>query len=256
MAIVLALLIVISIPFAYGYSLFLQLKELKKSSLIFIFGREMYAVPIKVLKEMRRYPANVRHPASRHQDGGRYPIERSKTRKVWVVKSVCPELCDGELVLTEMTHRITEIKIVNEGKSPDLNSKVIRQLSAPLKELYCQLEPKLLELNQQIRELEQIERLTRSSEVYATQADLYARAASQLRDLVREGQELRRECLRFIRETLIGAEVSKFEPDTLPDALAWKLQFQTRYQAINEQYQTLRDEVEVLSTLRGEIDSI
>jgi hypothetical protein len=257
MALLLASLVIIAIPFAYYYLLFLpRLKKLEKSNVIFIFERKIYAVPIKVLEETQNYPVNVWQPASRHQEQGRYPTEIQRTGKAWVVKSVCPGLCNGELVFAEMSHRIDGVKIIDEEKSLSLDSKVTRQVSALVKELYCQLEPKLLELNQKISELERVERLARSSEVYAKQAHLYARAASQLRNLIREGQELRDECLRFIRETLIGAEISKFEPDALPDALAWKLQFQVKYRAINEQYQTLRDEVEALSTLRRGTDSV
>ncbi len=200
-----------------------KLSKLKEGSVsvIQINKGKKYAIPVEVLKE---------------------------SGQGWVVKAVRPELGHSTISFVEQTHPVRKIRLVNEQEAPT----VARQVSAPVKELYGDLEAKLAELKRKIAELERIEALVRSSEIYAPQAELYARALRQLHSMVEDGYALRQKCKTFIRETLIGAEISKLEPTTLPDVSDWKIEFQEKYKAISSQYQTLNDEVEALVSLQKE----
>ena len=215
------------------YYVFFSLPKLSKLrdgkvDVIKIGKQENYAVPIKVFKEPRRG---------------------------WMVRSVCPILQNTTVSFVEQSHPLKEVGLVDASKPHTLAYEVSKQVSAPTKELYGELESKLDELQQKIVELERIEALARSSEIYSQQADLYARALRQLHDMVEDGYKLRKKCKAFIRETLIGAEISKLEPTALPDSLGWKIEFQEKYKAISTQYQILNDEIEALVSLRKEADS-
>lgn len=222
---------------AKRYFLLLEVSTLKTADVIFLPKQHAYAIAIDVFQQEREIVRPTEQRTYKHR------------RQEWMVKSIRPELNGDQVEFVESIDPIEDVAIVaEEANSNNLDLEIARQVSLPVKEIYS-LKPKLMEFDQKVEELRRKERLANSSEVYTEKAQLFARASVQVEELISAGDKLRVDCLKFIRETLIGAELAKFDPETLPDPLEWKLKFQTTGEAFSERLQMLRDEINAFSEL-------
>ena len=92
--------------------------------------------------------------------------------------------------------------------------------------------PQLAKFREQDAELERLENLVSTSEMYHSKVHLYQRARNQIQKLIDQAENLKREYSKCIREILIGAEISQFDPNTMSDILERKLTLHSKYEAL------------------------
>jgi hypothetical protein len=223
---------------AKHFFVLLEVSTLKTTNVIFLPKQQAYAIPIDLFQQEREIVRTTANRTYKHR------------RKEWMVKSIRPELNGDQVEFVESIDRIDQAEIIPEdthASNFDLN--IARQVSRPSKDIYCKVQPKLIEFKQTVAELKQKEKLAKSSAIYTKQAQLFSRASEQVEKLIDDNERYRNQCLEFIRETLIGAELARFNPDILPDPLEWNLRLQTKRKELDEQFQKLRDEMATFSEL-------
>ncbi len=166
------------------------------------------------------------------------------------IDSVRAVLNNGVVKLTEAAYqfdRVQETSRVKQNNQREL--EIAKQVSYSLKTMY-QIAPKIGEFKQKIDELKQAKKLASLSEVYAEKVLDYSKIIAQIEETIENARKLHDECFKLIGEILIGAELAKFDPDTMSEPGEWKLQFATRANAITEQFQFLQDKEKAYSELR------
>jgi hypothetical protein len=166
------------------------------------------------------------------------------------IDTVRAVLTNGIVELTESSYSFDRVKGTSRVSERDLRElEIAHQVSYSLKTMY-QIDPKIEEFKQKIDELKQAKKLASLSEVYAEKVLDYSKIISQIEETIENAKQLRHECFKLIGEILIGAELAKLNPDTISEPAMWKLQFATRSNAINEQFQFLQDKEKAYSELR------
>ena len=202
--------------------------QVKKSNLLYLTKQELYIIPLEWTKKAKD--------------------------KYWKVKYVYPWLLNNKLSFTEGVAPINQLRLVKSASRKNLKleamkQEAMKQVAAPTQEIFPKILPQMTEFQQQIQELSRLKNLALSSNLYSEKASLFSRAIIQLENLEQDSKILRGKSLNYIREVLIGVELSGFNPDILPDPIEYHLNFQQQYNLIKEQYETIRLEVEAYNSL-------
>ncbi len=166
----------------------------------------------------------------------------------YTVTTVQPQLNGNGIIFPEFIYKPKEVDIVVESQQSAFLT--MKQVANPTKDIFIKIIPQIIELDRKISELIHLENLAASSDVYAAQSHLYLRARQQIQDLRSNAEKLHQECKKFIREVLIGEELARFNPDSIPDLASYKFMFDAQYQVINQRYQMLNDEMQAYAELR------
>ena len=203
--------------------------QVKKSNLLYLTKQELYIIPLEWTKKAKD--------------------------KYWKVKYVYPWLLNNKLSFTEGVAPINQLRLVKSASRKNLKLEAMKQVAAPTQEIFQKILPQMTEFQQQIQELTRLKNLALSSNLYSEKASLFSRAIVQLENLEQASKKLRGNSLDYIREILIGVELSGFNPDILPDPIEYHLNFQQQYNLIKEQYETISLEVEAYNSLSTNIFS-
>jgi hypothetical protein len=133
----------------------------------------------------------------------------------------------------------------------DESSWAIKQVSSIAKKLVVEIRPQNQDLQVKFNELERLEKLASSSDLYTLQANLYRRAKEQVAILLESGKNLDKECDKFVRETLIGEELMKYNPENIPDIAAMKTSLDYQCDQISSEYQKLKSEIQAYNSLKS-----
>ncbi len=139
---------------------------------------------------------------------------------------------------------------INENHN-DESSWAIKQVSSVAKKLVFEIRPQNQDLQAKFNELEGLEKLASSSDLYSLQANLYRRAKEQVAILLESGKNLDKECDKFVRETLIGEELMKYNPENIPDISSMKLSLDYQCDQISSEYQKLKSEIQAYNSLKS-----
>lgn len=213
-----------------------KLNAIRQGKVLRLLTQDQYSIPLEVIEQKREVKKKF------------FKIPFSYQTSSWLIKSVKPQLTKEGISFSIFAHELKQVKI---GRKDSKNStfELMEKISIPTQEIISKIEPQIAEFNQQIDRLEELRSLAASSEVYHQQAEVYGKAIAQITDLVNKAEELKRECLKFVRENLIGAELAKYNPDHLPE-VTQKIEFDAKYKAIKEKYDLLREEVKAYFELK------
>jgi hypothetical protein len=117
-------------------------------------------------------------------------------------------------------------------------------VSSIAKKIVVEIRPQNQDLQVKFNELERLEKLASSSDLYMLQANLYRRAKEQVAILLESGKNLDKECDKFVRETLIGEELMKYNPENIPDIAATKISLDYQCDQISSEYQKLKSGIQ------------
>lgn len=104
---------------------------------------------------------------------------------------------------------------------------------------HLQAEQEVEELRDEYAQLRQLARHVSTSQVYQGQLELYERALVQVADLMAKSEELRNTYVHLIREALIGAQLSNYDPSRLLDLKG----------TLERQLERLRDEFSTMKSV-------
>jgi hypothetical protein len=226
----------LTITFISNRLLMRKVNKIQESDAISIPSQTLYSIPLEADKITKNLPLkNSKHT-------------RTNQQSTWLIKSIRPELENGVVKFIEFSHEINKVKVMSK-EPQDSNFQTIKQISPLTKEIFNKIDPQLIEFNKQKDELQRLQELVSSSEVYRSKAEIYARGAAQIQQLIGNARDLRQEYLKFIREILIGAELSRFDPESMSDVLERKVVLDSKYQVITSKYQDLKLEMEAYSEL-------
>ncbi|PSF38235.1 hypothetical protein C7H19_07130 [Aphanothece hegewaldii CCALA 016] len=231
----LAILLLSKAVYRFGF-IGRKLKAIRQGKVLQIRSQNQYSIPLEVIPQQQEVKKTL------------YKIPINYKKSSWLIKSVTPQLTKEGISFKVFAHELNQVKIVQK-RSKDSTFDLMQKISIPIQEVISKIEPQITEFNEQIDKLEELRSLAASSEVYHQQAEVYARAIAQITDLVKNAEELKRECLKFVRENLIGAELAKYNPEQLPE-VTQKIEFEAKYKAINQKYELLREEVKAYFELR------
>jgi uncharacterized membrane protein YjfL (UPF0719 family) len=133
----------------------------------------------------------------------------------------------------------------------DESSWAIKQVSSIAKKLVVEIRPQNQDLQVKFNELERLEELASSSDLYTLQANLYRRAKEQVAILLESGKNLDKECDKFVRETLIGEELMKYNSENIPDIAATKISLDYQCDQVSSEYQKLKSEIQAYNSLKS-----
>jgi hypothetical protein len=139
---------------------------------------------------------------------------------------------------------------IDENRDEE-SSWAIKQVSSVAKKLVVEIRPQNQDLQVKFNELERLKKLASSSDLYTLQANLYRRAKEQVAILLESGRTLDRECDKFVRETLIGEELMKYNPENIPDIAATKISLDYQCDQISSEYQKLKSEIQAYNSLKS-----
>lgn len=230
-----AVLLLGRVIYRFGY-IGQKLKAIRQGKVVQLLSQNQYSIPLEVIPQQQKVKKSL------------YKIPINYKKSSWLIKSVKPQLTKEGISFKIFAHELDQVKVVQK-RSKDSTFELMQKISVPTQEVISKIEPQITEFNEQLDKLEELRSLAASSEVYSQQAEVYAKAIAQITDLVGKAEELKGECLKFVRENLIGAELAKYNPDHLPE-VTQKIEFEAKYKAINEKYELLREEVKAYFELR------
>lgn len=145
----------------------------------------------------------------------------------------------GKLEYQTFWYDLFDIKIHNttNQKTTSKNFLIIQQLADFIRE-QMEIERDISKQKGEQEKIKKLINLASSSKIYADQINLYKRALSELQNLVDKGEKLKEVYFELIRETLIGKELSDYNPDQI---LNNHSAIESQYQQIREEYQKLKD---------------
>lgn len=149
-----------------------------------------------------------------------------------------PTLTDnGELEYQTFWYDLSEIIIHNttNQKGATKNLKIIQQLTNFIRE-QIEIEKDICKQKEEQEKITKLIKLASSSKIYADQINLYKRAFAELQNLIDKGEKLKKVYFELVRETLIGKELSDYNPE----------QILNNHSAIESQYQQTREEYDKL----------
>lgn len=168
-------------------------------------------------------------------------VERKATDGIQRVKVLFPQLTEqGDVEYIYSWHHLQDVHLT-QGR---LNSHKRVQLNfagniAPIIQEHLQIDREIERLHQQYQQVERLADLVSTSDLYAEQVDLYIRGLRQIEKLMAQAEALENIYVRLIRETLIGAKVSQYNPDSISDN---EPDFAGQYQQLKADYLQMKDE--------------
>lgn len=114
------------------------------------------------------------------------------------------------------------------------------------KEIFCDINPQISAFKQQYVKLE---KLLLGSDLYNSKAQIYRRAKNQIQQLIQQAENLNQEYCKCIKEILIGAEISQFDPNSLSDILERKLTLHSKYEAFKADFEDKKNEIAAYDNL-------
>jgi hypothetical protein len=211
-----------------------KIDRILDSEAIYLADRHLYSIPLDVLKLEREIL---------DEDG-----DRVGKRVEWKVKTIYPEITASEIQLHDITIDLQQVTLIKSDRS-DYDYTNTKRLAPLVKTLLFDINPKIDRLLQKRDELSRLRDLAASSEVFQSRAEIYERAITQVQIVIDKAEAFQRECLKFIRETLIERELVKSDID--PDLVDWPLDFETKYGVIQEKYQLWKEEIKAYLELRS-----
>jgi hypothetical protein len=211
-----------------------KIDRILDSEAIYLADRHLYSIPLDVLKLEREIL---------DEEGA-----RSGKRVEWKVKTIYPEITTSEIQLHDITVDLQQVTLIKSDRS-DYDYTNTKRLAPLVKTLLFDINPKIDRLLQKRNELSRLRDLAASSEVFQSRAEIYERAITQVQIVIDKAEAFQRECLKFIRETLIERELVKSDID--PDLVDWRIDFETKYSVIQEKYQLWKEEIRAYLELRS-----
>jgi hypothetical protein len=155
------------------------------------------------------------------------------------VQVIFPRLTeDGDMEYIYSWHDLGSIELATsrESDAPALFSSFSNV--APVIQEHLQIEAEIDRLLEERHKVHDLARILSTSEFYANQADIYDRALEQIENLLDKARELEHIYVRIIRETLIGLQVSRYEPDDIPGDM---VSFDAQYKHLKAEYLRMKD---------------
>ena len=109
---------------------------------------------------------------------------------------------------------------------------------APVIQEHLQIEAEIERLLREREKVFDLANILSTSELYANKAEIYDRALAQIENLLEKARELEHIYVRIIRETLIGLQVSRYEPDNLTSDM---VSFDAQYKHLKSEYLRMKD---------------
>jgi hypothetical protein len=103
---------------------------------------------------------------------------------------------------------------------------------------HLQIEAEISRLNREYKKVSELADLVSTSDLYSHQVDLYERALTQIEDLLNKAEELENIYVCFIRETLIGLQVSSYDAARITIEV---INFDEQYRQLKEDYFRIKD---------------
>ena len=169
------------------------------------------------------------------------PLETKTSDGTLRVKVVFPRLTEtGDVEYIYSWHYFQDLSIaqIKPNHLPNVQFSFAANIASVIQE-HLQIDREIEQLNQNFTQLNHLANLVSTSDLYAGKIDLYERALHQLGTLLSQATTLENIYVRLIRETLIGAKISQFDPDALTTR---SIDFLEQYQQIKESYLRLKDE--------------
>ncbi|HEY9875515.1 MAG TPA: hypothetical protein V6D12_18940 [Candidatus Obscuribacterales bacterium] len=116
-----------------------------------------------------------------------------------------------------------------------------------------QIEQEISVLEKQHDKINELAGLVSFSEVYTNYVETYKRALVQIENVLEQARELRGVYACLIKEVLIGLQVAEYNPDTLQLS---QVGFDLQYRRIKEEYQNMKEAVNVYTHLLQESRNI
>jgi len=214
-----------------------KIHKVRQSEVISIPSQTLYSIPMRVEK---------------HE----YETDEGKIKSRWMVASLRPELNNSNVSFVPMDYALKKVKVLRSGPQQDNNYQTTKEIASLTKEIFTEIDPQLSKFKQEHAELARLEKLVSSSEMYHSKTHLYRRARIQVQQLIDQAEKLKREYVKCIREILIGAEMSQFNPDSLSDILERKLILHSKYETFKTEFQNKKDEIQVYDNLDFEMSQI
>jgi hypothetical protein len=233
---IVSLLGILAISFLSHRATLAKIANIKKSRVIFIPSQTIYSIPVKVEKEFREISKTT-------------PKGTKKSQVTeWIVKSIYPELKDGNLQFVSLDSELKKVEII-KNEPNNLDYKISQEISQFVKDVILELDPQIEQLNQQIDELKRLKNLVLGSKIHADNARRHEKGILERQESLGKVKEARAICYEIIREKLIEKELTKADPDKLLDT-DWKVAFDLKDRSRQEQYQIYKDEIKAYIELR------
>jgi len=137
-------------------------------------------------------------------------------------------------------------------KRKNRNINTIKAIGLLIKEK-IQIEQDISVLEKQHDKITDLAHLVSFSEVYTNYVETYKRALGQIENVLEQARQLRGVYACLIKEVLIGLQVAEYNPDTLQVS---QVAFDLQYRRIKEEYQNMKDAVNVYTQLLQESRNI
>lgn len=167
------------------------------------------------------------------------------------VEVVFPRLTEtGDVEYIYSWHRLQDVQMAKPetiqvpGESMKLADGIM-----PIIQDHLQIDADITRLHQEYRKVNELADLVSTSNLYASQVHLYERALNQIDNLLRKAQELEQIYVHFIRETLIGLEVSRYDPAQITGDVVI---FDAKYKQLKDEYLQMRDAATAYAELTSE----
>jgi hypothetical protein len=233
---IVSLLSILAISFLYHKATLAKIANIKNSKVIFIPSQTIYSIPIEVEKKSREISKTT-------------PKGTKKSQITeWIVKSIYPELKNGNLQFVSLDSELTKVEIIKKELN-NLDYKISQEISQFVKEVILELDPRIEQLKKQIDELNRLKDLVLGSKIHADNAQRHEKGILERQESLSAVKEAKAICYEIIKEKLIEKELTKADPDELLDT-EWKVEFDIKHRARQEQYQIYKDQIKAYIELR------
>lgn len=213
---------------------------------IFIYQRNTKLILVKSSPVIFVYGASVRYPNLPLKNYG-IPLKINNQSRVQVLFPKLTPAGDVEYIYS--WHDLSDIEIPQPTGSSTAKKLIeIQKLALIIKE-HLQIEPEVLSLEEQYRRIKKLAYLVATSDIYAVYLDTYERYLVQINNLLNKADKLQKVYIRLIREALIGVKIAEYNSDFLEVS---QVALDLQYQRIKEEYQNMKDVVNVYSQLLKE----
>ncbi len=199
-----------------------KINRIRKSNVILIYSTNLYAIPIEVIENKN---------------------SNQKYQKQWIVNSIFPELNNGIVNFTNLDRDLEKVKITTSKDRDYKSFKTAQSVAYMTQEIYQRMNPRIEEAREQIEKLRRGKTLALSSRVYQAKAETFSNRIEQLQSFVEQTNILKEKYTHFIRESLIGSELSQFNLEAQPNDLEYQAKLQAEFSILNEKYEDLKNEI-------------
>lgn len=200
-----------------------KINKIQKSDVILIPSTTLYSIPIEVIKK-----------SSTNQN----------TENQWIVVSVRPELNHDIVDFVPLEHNLNKVEIPTSKDAEHQSFKTAKSISYLTQEIYQRMNPKIDAAKEQIEQLRGGKTLALSSTIYQAKAEIYANKINQFKSFIEQTEILKEKYAHFIRESLIGAELSKFNLEAQSNDLEYQVKLHTEFEMLSEKYEDLKNEID------------